>query len=200
MNAQVINVKSLGSVINYSVQVEMYHHTGSGQCSPSGHLSIVRANLSTAGACPSTVTSLSSHCDNQNHFRTFLNTVADPHPHPSWTADPLPSGLSGQGWHSFQLSANAPHCQEKRWLHPRLSPALTKVLKTQNYRTINFPSNKNSLTPTGPSSLRYFLNLSFHLHQFSLCLYSAPPYLPTALYCHSLLKGLLASNHPPHQT
>lgn len=42
-----------------------------------------RAGLGTAGGCLSNY-STSSHCDNQNHFCTFLNTVVDP-PSGKWT-------------------------------------------------------------------------------------------------------------------
>lgn len=45
----------------------------------------------------------------------------------------------------------------------------------------------------------HFLTLSFPLHPFFLCLYSAPPPPPSSL-CHNLPKVLLVSNHPPHRS
>lgn len=130
---------------------ETCHWTGRSPCSQVGMrltlwgrtcLQWCRAGLSTAGGCLSNYFTLKSLWQPKS-FLHISKYCCGP---TQWQMDhmDLPlcrwHGHSGYALHSLQLSANAFHCQQKRWFHQRLPPALIQVLKTQNYSTINFLS------------------------------------------------------------
>lgn len=143
------------------------------------------------------MTSPSKHCDSQSHVCTFPSR---PHPSLKWTMNLLLCGLHGHSGHrldSFQLSANAPHCQQKGWSHQRLSPVLMKVLKAQNYSTSTFLVTRTLRDQLSTLSYAFLKSVLSSPSNFSLPLLRLS--LPsTPLDRHHLLKRQSAFNHPPH--
>lgn len=146
------------------------------------------------------VASPSSRCDHQNHFCTFLNTIAEPQPSLKWTmALPLcgPHGHSGHTSGSPQVHPAASrkeasikgHQCLQHWqkvFEHRMTEQWTLLLT----RTLRDNRSKLSCVRLQPAlsspSVSPLPSLSPSLASYSL-------------HCHRLLKGLPASNHAPHQ-